>query len=236
MVRLPALPTRLIDWLRREENAHLARAWRVSIGSDLRPTVPEHVAQVPARLHGRTEQQFLVLRFAASPVLPQAKQHFGQCPASAEQVVSFFGQLTALLHQTMAEGYVKVQCPLPEQLWEVSAVLGAVEMIAQLKAHSEHRVCSFILLLPNIEKSLAKVAAQVEIIPHTRRRRILMLVGMETLTKLPASFPCFSAGIWRAGAVEHSGSMNGAETSQCVTKSPAVMQSCSQCGNFIIIG
>lgn len=82
----------------------------------------------------------------------------------------------------MAQGDVKVQCPLTEGLWEIAAVLGAIEttrnesvqaihtesfsqdvlLVIQLEAHTQNRIAGFILPLSNVEQSLAEVTAKIE--------------------------------------------------------------------------
>ena len=122
--RLSALPPRLIRRLRGEEAGRTGPR-RVPVRPDLGPAVPKDIAQVPACLYRGTEQ--LLVRGPAMPaVLPKAEEHLRQAPACAEQLIRLIGKLTALLHQTMAEGDVKVQGPLPECLWEIAAVLSAV--------------------------------------------------------------------------------------------------------------
>jgi hypothetical protein len=71
--------------------------------------------------------------------------------------------VTALLHQAMTKGDVKIKRSLSERLGQISAVLGAVQVIVQLEADSKHRVSCLIFSLTNIEQRLTKVATEIEI-------------------------------------------------------------------------
>jgi len=60
----------------------------------------------------------------------------------------------------MTQSDVKVECPLPKSLREIS-VMNVVEMIVELKAHSQNRVQFWIDTLPDFEKSLTEVAREL---------------------------------------------------------------------------
>src|SRR3984885_2119600 len=107
-----------------------------------------------------------------------------------------------------------------------------VEVIVQLEAYSQHRICSLIVAHSNFEQSLTEVSAKVQGWPDMTHCGFFSAV-VQILAKLPTSFQGLLLHVAFASKVEYPLAMYVAETSQRVTQRPAFCQSCSQRGNFL---
>lgn len=54
-------------------------------------------------------------------------------------------------------------------------------LVVQLEADPQDRVGRLVFPLPNVEQSLAEIAAEVQVHPHIERPGVLTLVIVETL-------------------------------------------------------
>lgn len=107
-----------------------------------------------------------------------------------------------------------------------------IEVIVQLEAHSQHRICSFVVAHPNFEQGLTEVSAKVQGWPDMTCCGVFSAV-VQILAKLPTGFPGLLLHVPFASKVEYPLAMYVAEISQRVAQRPAFCQSRSQRGNFL---
>jgi hypothetical protein len=60
----------------------------------------------------------------------------------------------------MTEGDVEIKGSFSECLRQ-TPIMRVKEMVVQLEAHSQYRICSFVVSYSNFEQSLAEVSAEV---------------------------------------------------------------------------
>ena len=99
-----------------------------------------------------------------------------------------------------------------------------VEVIVELKANAENRVGYLFLSLSYFEQSLAELTTKVE-----NWAAVIVgffVQGVELDAELPAAFPRLFVRGTAARYAVNAFAVGRAETGECVTQSPALMQCC----------
>ena len=183
---------RLTRLLERLHERRLTGPRRASLGPDLRPAFAKQVAEFPARLHGGAEE-FFGGRFALAVVLAQGKEHFGEVPAGAQEVVGLGARAlvgeggAALLHEAVAERDVEIERALAEGFGQ-GTIVRVVEVVIQLETNAKHRIRRFVGALTGFEEGGAEGAAEVQSGAHIGGE-VGVARRVELLAELPAGFP-----------------------------------------------
>jgi hypothetical protein len=100
----------------------------------------------------------------------------------------------------MTKGDIKVKSSFPERHWEVS-IMGIKEMIIELEANAQNRVCKLIIPLSNVEESLTEIPAKIQRWTYVEIMMIIAVV-VKILAQLPTAFPCLLVGVASSGIAE----------------------------------
>ena len=76
-----------------------------------------------------------------------------------QQRIRLLWKRSPLFHEAMAEGQVEVESTFTESFGQ-GAVVCIVEMVVQLEADAEYRICCLVAALAHVKQRLTKVAAK----------------------------------------------------------------------------